>query len=224
MSDQHTPGPALEEADFDLMDWIETGTIARRTVVVHNDPAAADRFLELEKRLAELGFDDEDDLADAPLGSPSVSSEVDAIRREHAELYARWEASRATWTVRAVSEEEVEAIVAAIPAPKMPVPPLEKAGRAAHEAYYQKVAEYTEAKKKFDDEVNLAIIARAVEKVETAQGTARGVTVDQLRKLKARPHGAQWIDRLRDAVSAATEGDVDVPRPTSPGASTSTPG
>lgn len=222
MSEQGTTG--LQEADFDLMAWIETGTIARRTVVIHNDPAAADRFLELEKRLAELGVDEGDEIADTPLASTGVDAELEEIRREHAELYKRWEASRATWTVRAVSEEEVEAIVAASAAPKMPVPPLEKAGRAAQEAYYEKVAEYTEAKKKWDDAVDLAVIARAVESVETAQGTAKGVTVEQLRSLKSRPHGSHWLKQLRDAVNAATEGDVDVPRPTSPGASTSTPG
>src|SRR5665647_2454592 len=87
-----------------------------------------------------------------------------------------------------------------------------------------------------DRERTLHIIAAAVTSVETALGTADSATVEQVRSLRDRPHGPQWVGltpsgrgqritgKLATAVMAATEADVEVPRPTSPERSTTTQG
>lgn len=206
--------------DFDLMDWFATGTIARRKVVIHNDPALVEQYQELEAQLA---------AAEKTYGADGAAErsldEADPRPRlleQMTALYERWEASKATWTVRALSQDDVEATFDAVPVPKAPLPPLEKAGVKAQERFVEKVNEHAAAKAAAEGERQLHLIAASVESIETAAGAASGVTVDQLRSLRSRPHGAQWVRKLWQAVNAATEGDVDIPRPSSREGSTST--
>lgn len=222
MSKDDAPVGVTEES-FSLDDWIESGTVARRQVVIHNNPALVEEFEALEARLTALGdAPDADPEADGPL---SASDPHEAERAEiHAALenvYERWESSKATWTVRALSHEDVEATFDAVPVPKRPVPPLEKAGQKAQEKFAAEVSTYQAKVNKADVERRLHMIAASVVGVETAQGSVDSVTVDQVRALRDRPHGTKWVDKLYEAMSAATEGDVEVPRPTSPGRSTS---
>lgn len=204
--------------DFDLMEWIESGTVARRKVTIYNNPALVEEYEALEAELAAAEKAIEESGGDAPMDSADPREGI--VARMEA-LYERWEASKATWTVRALSREDVDACFEAVPAPKMPVPPMDKAGQKAQDRFAEKVAEYTKAKAETDDERKLHMIAAAVVGVETPRGNVESVTVEQVRALRDRPHGQQWVDRLYAAVEAATEGDVQIPRPTLPGRSTS---
>lgn len=221
---------------FDLMAWIQSGTVATRQVTIYNNPALAAEYeaLEAEMKAAEKAVEDAG--GDAPM---SAKEPREDIRARMDDLYARWEASKSVWTVRALSDDDIEATYAEIggvPSPKQPVPPLPQAGKKALEDHGEKVTKWAKAVHKADRERTLHIIAVAVTSVETAIGTADSATVEQVRSLRDRPHGPQWVGlipsgrgqritgKLATAVMAATEADVEVPRPTSPERSTNTRG
>ncbi|WP_344250964.1 hypothetical protein, partial [Isoptericola hypogeus] len=126
---------------------------------------------------------------------------------------------KAVWTVRAVSRDEVHASYEELPDPKMPVPPKDGAAQRLHDEFGNRVQEYTRAKAKADEDRKLVLLAVAVVGIETSRGNTDYVTVEQLRALRSRPHGQQWITLLYGAMEAATENDVEIPRPTSNGRS-----
>lgn len=221
---------------FDLMAWIQSGTVATRQVTIYNNPALAAEYEALEAEMKAAEQDIEDAGGDAPM---SARDPREDIRARMADLYARWEASKSVWTLRALSDDDIEATYSeqgGVPSPKQPVPPLPQAGKKALEDHAEKITKWAKAVHEADRERTLHIIAAAVTSVETALGTADSATVEQVRALRDRPHGPQWVGlipsgrgqritgKLAMAVMAATEGDVEVPRPTSPERSTTTQG
>ena len=201
---------------FSLDSWLESGTTATEQVTLYADRALAGEFTALERRLAALeqatgGGDD-------PLDG---AGEAESIHAQMEDLYRRWEASKAVWTVRALADEEVEAIWASHPVPKAPAAPPDDAPAEAKRAHQGALDLHLRTVKHLVTERNLAYIAAAVTRVETSGGAVDAVTVDQLRKMRSRPHGAQDVTRLLEAVNRVTQGDVEVPRPTLPGSSRS---
>jgi hypothetical protein len=230
--------------DFDLMAWIASGTVATRTVDIFNRPdmvaeyeALEAEYAEAEKAAARAGDD-------APLSAVDPRPDIEARMAEWRE---RWEASKATWTVRALSHDEIENTfepkTGGVSSPPQPVPPPAQAGKKAAEDYAEKVTKWARTVHEADRERTLHLIAAAVTAVESTRGRLERdpgeppiVTVEALRTLRDRPHGDTWVGmipsgkgqrvtgKLATAVMAATEGDVAVPRPTSPGRSTTTQG
>jgi hypothetical protein len=223
---------------FDLMDWIESGTVGRREVTIHNDPALYAEFqaIQAERDAVKAALD----AAGGERTLDDVDPFADLDGRE-SDLADRWEASKAVWTVRALSSDEIEATFETVPQPKIPVqPPIkpstpDKVAAAMNEQWVEQVAAWQKAVKEADRERTLHIVAAAVVSVQTARGTVDRVSVDAIRALRDRPHGEQWVGvirsdgkrasgRLAEAVEAATEADVPIPRPTLPGPSTNTKG
>jgi hypothetical protein len=211
-------GPALTEETFDLDEWLSTGTLARRAVPIYNDPALVAEYDVLAQQLTEAQGAVESQ--DATMGDAGAMAE---IYQRMAELHARWQASKATWTVRAVDETELKAITDAHPDPEIPAFMLtpKKPGAVWNEEQLAAGAKYREEREAALTERNIAMIALAVVEVRTPRGVVRSVSVDQIRKLRARPHGKVQTQRLIDAIASATSGEVEVPRPTSPGRSDS---
>ena len=203
-------------AGLSLDDWIETGTTATEQVTIYADRALAGQFTAMERRLAALGESTGD--GDDPLDDGGEAARIHAAMED---LYQRWEASKAVWTVRALSDQEVQDIYSAHQVPKTPAAPPEDAPAEAKRAHQGALELHLRTLKKLVDERNLAYVAAAVTRVEAAKGATTHVTVEQLRKMRARPHGASDITRLLEAVNRVTQGDVEVPRPTSPGSSRS---
>jgi hypothetical protein len=229
---------------FDLMAWIESGTVATRQVVIHNNPAmlAEAEALEAEYTAADKAAADTG--GDAPMAAVDPRRDID--RRMKA-WQKRWDGSRSTWTVRALAFDDIEATFDAdkggVPTPKRPTPPPAQAGAKAQEKFGERVTAWARAVTEADRERTLHIIAAAVTAIESPKGRLERepghdpiVTVEALRALRDRPHGEQWVGvipstqgkattgRLAQAVMEATEGDVEVPRPTLPGRSTTLPG
>ncbi len=226
MSTTPEPTSSIPE-DWSLDEWIESGTVARRTVTIYNDHAAANQLAALNARLADLGWSQEHAPArsDGPLAA-AIDPAVTGLLAEREELLDRVVESGAVWTVRALSDEDVKAAFdpqTGVPEPKTPFPPLEKAGQRAQEKFGQEVASYRARVSEANEERNVYLVAAAVVSVESPRGTATHVTVGQLKALKARPHGARAFDKLFEAMNEATNDDVDVPRPTSREDSTSIP-
>lgn len=214
--DETTDATGITENTFDLLEFVKRGTSARREVEIYTDHEAAAEC----QRIGELieSADDADDDADGPLGSATT---VERLTEEVTPWLERLKASRMTWTVRALSAEEIDQAFEEMPPPKMPVPPKENAPRPLQEAFTDRVVGYNKHKAKIDGERRLLLISYAVEGISTAAGTQDSVSADDLRALRAQPHGQGWIDRLWTAVDEASSEEVEPPVPTSPGRSTS---
>lgn len=205
--------PAADLAGFNLDQWIETGTTANEQVVIYANRALAGEYTALERRLAAL--------EDAGDESIENGAEQAALLRKMEDLYERWQASKATWTVRALSDEEVRAVYDKHPTPKAPQKPADDAPAEVKQAWQGAMEMHLRALTLATDERNLAYVEAAVTRVETTLGAVAVVTIDQLRRMRNRPHGSQDLNRLIEAVNRVTQGDVEVPRPTSPGSSRS---
>lgn len=214
-----TPNDAvLSEDDFDLDEWLSTGTLARRAVEIFNDPALAAEYDVLAIRLAEAQSAEPQD-EEASVGGGGA---VEDILTEMRALHEKWQASKATWTVRALTEDEVAGLTEQHPDPEIPAilaGDKPEPGTPEHEARLAEGQRYLAEREKASTERYLAMIALAVVEVATPRGTAKNVTLEQVRRLRTRPHGKAQTQRLIDAIVSATNGDVDVPRPTSPGRS-----
>lgn len=226
------PTPEPDEtipADFDFMAWLTSGTVATRTVEIHNDPALVAEFEALDRELKAVERKYARAGGDAPLDEDDPRP---AILARMEELADRWDASKSLWTVRALSDDEVQATFdpeqGGIAVPRQPLPPLPAQGDKARERFVEKFADWERRNEAANKARRLLIIAAALESIESPQGRRErvdgqpAVTLDELRAMAARPHGETWITKLDKAVTAATKEDGEVPRPTSPGRSTTT--
>lgn len=200
-------------AGFDLLDWIETGTIARRTVHLYADVALLEEYHALEAALAEA------EKADAALtDEPSLDEEprrtqVGEVLTQMEDLLGRLQATRTTWTVRALSRDEVRTITDAHPTPAIPKAPDKGAPPGAEAAHRAAMQAWTRDAERAAEARDLEYIAAAVTAVESPKGTVSHVNIDALRRMRDRPHGHHRITALVDAVNAATQADVELNRP-----------
>jgi len=215
---------------FDLMAWIESGTVATRQVVIHNNPAMLVEYEALEAEYTAADKAAADAGGDAPMSAVDPHRDIDKRMKAWRK---RWEASQATWTVRALDYDDIDATCdperGGVADPKRPVPPPEKAGQKAAERFMEKVNVWTKGKAAAERERRLYIVSAAVTAIETSKGRLERepggepiATVEAVRALRDRPHGEKWVQKLYGAVNAAMESDVEVPRPTSPERSTTT--
>lgn len=194
--------------DFDILDWIESGTVAERSVVIYNDPALVGEFERLDR---ELKAAEQAKKAGAAEESVGEADPVAVIIARMKDLHARWEASKATWWVRALPAEDIKAIARQFPDPPRPDFPKDTPTE-------QRAAEYqawADAAAAATDDRNLRYLEKAVFKIETPRGTAKGITLDALRKIKSRAHGTPTLNRLIKALEQAQDGDVEIPAPNS---------
>lgn len=206
-------------ADFDVLGWLESGTIATRTVVIYNRPDLIEELEELDKQITALDTVDDRALAqDAPLSAYTDPQAPELLARRD-ELEAELEAARSVWTVRALSAAEVDRTDRDVPHQPVPVVPPESAPEKLRQRWAERVIAYNVKKAELDIERACHQLAIAVQSVETPRGVAAGVTVEALRGMLAKPHGKQIILMLMAAVAEASQSDLEVPRPTSPGRS-----
>lgn len=208
----------IPEDDFNLDEWLSTGTLARRAVPIYNDPSLAAEFDVLAQRLSEL-----EAMTKGEESSVGESAEITEVYEQMVAVHERWEASKATWTVRALTEDEVKAITDEHPDPEVPevLRAKRQPGTVWDDVQRAEGQAFIAAREEAITERNLAMIALAVVEVATSRGSTSTVTVEQVRRLQGRPHGKQQVTRLIEAVTSATTGDIEIPRPTLPGRSDS---
>lgn len=245
MNDQNTPDTSAgdELQDFDVLDWITSGTVARRTITIYNDPALADEMERLETEYGKALLE-EDTTAGERTISERPASEV--ILEQMQAVYDRWQASKAEWTVEALSSDAINEVTDLVPNAPRPVEPVapnppkdeSRSGNPEKRALYKQAMEHYQAdlaafevahqewsegpyqewlreQSEVSDERNLHLIAAAVISVVTPKGTASEVSVDALRAWKTRPHGKSHLSRLITAVNEITLNEVQVPSPKS---------
>lgn len=237
--DQTTDTPT---DDFNLDDWINGGSVTRRSIDIYSRPDLYAEYEELERRLQNA-------LARAQVDEASLADTEDEelveLREAIQENYDAWLASKSTWRVRALDpEDEIAPLQETIPKyddlptfpEKAPVAPRDRAGNAT-KAFEERLAawekrrdEYIEGQAgeakalmekrvKAAEQYDLDCIALAVETIEFANGAvANGVTVEQLRKM-GKGIGPQQVKRLLLAALQATTEEPTIPVPFSQTAS-----
>jgi hypothetical protein len=197
---------------FDFTDWLRTGTVAKQVVVLHNDRAIPGRLdlLERERATAVRAAAD----AEASITEGERVAEIDA---EIDALAAAWHQSKETWTVRALSEDEVAEISKRHPVPSPPAQPKrgtdDAANKAAESAHEQAMLEWAEQGKAIRDEANLDLVATAFVSLSTAAGSTTTITADALRELRKIPGRQSDFQKLLDAAVTATQEDPELPAP-----------
>ena len=192
--------------DFDLIAFLDTGTVATRDVRIYIDHESFGAHRTVLADIARLRAEYGEHL-------PS-SGVVDAdLEAKAVELEERLRASEIVWTVRAASRDEYQAAFKSVKRPKHPNAPKDKAPQPIVDAYHAKVEEYALAKLEADETFKVTLLAEVVIAVKTPAGCSDGITVDELQSLRSRPHGQQWIDLLWAAFNEASDERAEPPIP-----------
>lgn len=214
--------------DFDLDDWIDGISPAQRAVTIYGRPDLFARYEILAPRIADLEKvvkDDEHAYSD--------EEELAALYAEREDLYHAQHASKTVWIVQALDDATTEAIWDECPVPDpleepaRPVAPSDRApagAQAKHEAaltryaaeharWEKESAEHEKTRETAQRAQNLAFIAAAVVRIENADGVqvADGVSVAQLERLHAKPHGEAQLSQLLAAAVVAKSTEPVIP-------------
>lgn len=233
------PDSQIVPTDFTpdaFAEWIGGATIAKRSVTIYGKPGLYAEYETLTRDL-EIAQADEGD-------GEMAGSESARIRARLEEIYAEWMASKSTWTVRALTSEELSALGDAdedrgydeLVAPEPPVPPTapeppaKNAGETARRAHtvatqrHQAAMDqhtkdrraHSAAKGAYEAEMNLRGVAEAFDSIEFPDGrTVETITVEQLRTMRATLGDIQIHRLVVAAANAAVEEPV-IPAPFSP--------
>lgn len=154
-----------------------------------------------------------------PARVAELRAEVDALYARAEELYAAYEKDVEVWTLRKLSEKEIDDIRVELGGvPEEPRKPGPKAKPQSRTAYATKVDRWLKDMKAFADEVNLRAIAAAVVTVVVNGKTVPNPTLDDMRRIASMPARAGHVDALVAALSELTVEGVGISAPHRSGA------
>lgn len=190
------------ELDFDS--WLDTGTVAQVDVELHNDKAALIRYREAAELLRDYRA-----MTAKSGGEQSVADLGEDLDLQAAadEAWAAVEASTETWTLRALSEDEIKAISAAHPAPTMPRQIPDNAPAKSRTEHANKMRAWTEDAMRVREAAQAEQIATAFVSMSTTAGTLTSITPAQILAMKAKPGRLPDFVKLSGAVTDATTND-----------------
>ncbi|MCK9597812.1 MAG: hypothetical protein M0R06_02150 [Sphaerochaeta sp.] len=195
-------GAELGPDDFEA--WLATGTVRTVEVPIYMDAAIVDEMDALDVELKE-----------AQKGDPEFDDS--AILEKMEELSARFEASKATFTLHAVPPDDKDTIWEKFPDETAPRPLPPGAPDSAVKAHAKRFAQWQNAARTRELDKNLAYVAAAIAKVTFASGkTLPTPTTEQLRALRNRAHGEAQFDRLLMTAMDLTKREVKPSRPSLP--------
>jgi len=188
-------------------DWIGGAAIAMRSVEIYGKPGL---FAEWE-HLARL-VDRAERLAEAD-ESLAETGELADLRERQQALYDEWMASKSTWYVRALTQEQAKAVDDQIASYDDPKEPADNADEATREAYEAAVKEVEAKRDEANDERALRMIVAALDHVEFANGSRLdAITIEQLRVMRGKL-GERQILTLMSAATAASYQEPEIPAP-----------
>lgn len=157
------------------------------------------------------------------LGEPVAEPETVTSARAHLEdlyeraeaLYARYDADKEIWTLRAMEPAEVRAVTADLEVPDEPKKPGKDAHPRTATAYRAKYDAWLKAMAEFTAESKYRIVQAAVVQVEVAGSVKPAPSLEGIRRVASRPGGKKHFDELVLALEAITMQDVVIPAPKS---------
>lgn len=222
-------------ADFDegdaFDDWIGGATISKRSVPIYAKPGL---YAEWEQVERDIEIAEAEEAGGQELGGSGSSK----LKKRREEIYHEWMDSKSDWVVRALDQDDLDAIVAeleeegfvepeSLVEPVEPKPLPNKHTEQQGKAHTLAVNDYEAAKVEYDaalpdhqkavgayaDELNLRIISAAVDRIDFASGRVQdGITVAQLRKLK-KTLGERQLLKLMGASQLAMYQEPEIHAP-----------
>lgn len=209
----------ITPADFgDVFDdWIGGATLAKKSVDIYGRPDLYAEFEKLDRQLkAELAVRGDDD---EPAMDDSVVSDLE---QQLVDLYEKWEASKSTWTVRAMPRDAGKAIAREHP-DQTAVEPLPEDADETAVAAHQSAVDAFEAQ---SDARNYAILEQVITRIEFSEGRVieaviaddghtmvrPAITTKQLATMRARLGDWQYIKLIQASkLAASTEPVIPAP-------------
>lgn len=184
----------VENFDDVFDEWIAGASLTKRSVTVFGRPDLVAEMQQIEEALDHLERESD---GEESAGDPRRAELIDRATKIH----ETWLASKSTWVVRAIGDEDTDAVTKITgDAPKA------KNSKA-------KTDEENAAAEAHADETNLRLLSRAVVSIEFADGrTSSGATYEQLVSLMGRIGKPQML-RLIGEVNMATYAEPVVPAP-----------
>lgn len=200
MTGELNVGEAVPAGEGWFDQWLNTGTVAQRSVEIYGRPdyfaefEALERELSVAKEIAESG--------EKMLGDTGV----DTIEAKIEDLYAKWQASKTTWFIRALTAVEIEQIKDDCGFPDDLPDDADKAAEREHE----------KANEKANTKANHEMVARALVKVQNPSGETvkESITPAEVEQLHARLGDTQILRLVAAAMVAMTQ-EVSIPVPLS---------
>lgn len=202
MAENNIDSEAVPVGDDWFDQWLETGTVAQRSVPIFGRPDLFARYEDLERRRAVAA---EVDHEERSLGDSTLADLDDEIEA----LYKQWEASKTVWYIRALQPEEIEAVRDECEFPDEPEPAEgEKEVTADARRAYEKAAEAANTK------ANQILVSRSLVKVENSSGEVVQTSITPERVAVMREKlGDQQILRLVAAAMVAASQESSIPVP-----------
>lgn len=157
------------------------------------------------------------------LGETAVEPETVTKARTHLEhlytqaeaLYARYDADKETWTLRALEPAEIRAVTGDLDVPDEPTKPAKGANPTTLTRYRKRYDAWLKAMADFTAESKYRILQAAVVQVDVAGTVKPAPSLEGIRRVALRPGGKKHFSELVLALEAITMQDVVIPAPKS---------
>lgn len=211
MAENITPDSEAVPVGEDWFDqWLETGTVAQRSVPIYGRPDLFAKYEDLARRRAvEAEIEDEE----KSLGDSTLAD----LDEEIASLYHQWQASKTVWYIRALQPDEIEEIREEVNFPEEPKP-----GKDENEVAPEVRREYEREAEAANTRANQIFVSRALVKVENNAGDVVQTKISPERVgVMRKKLGDQQILRLQAAAMVAATQEASIPVPFSQNSSKS---
>ena len=200
MTGELNVGDAVPAGEGWFDQWLNTGTVAQRSVEIYGRPDLFAEFESLERQLSVAKEIEES--GDKVLGDTGVET----IEKKMEDLYAEWQKSKTTWFIRALTSAEIEQIKDDCGFPDDLPDDADKAAEREHE----------KANEKANTKANHEMVARALVKVQNPAGETvkESITPAEVEQLHARLGDTQILRLVAAAMVAMTQ-EVSIPVPLS---------
>ena len=200
MTGELNVGDAVPAGEGWFDQWLNTGTVAQRSVEIYGRPDLFAEFEALERQLSVAKEIEES--GDKVLGDTGV----DTIEKKMEDLYAEWQKSKTTWFIRALTSSEVEKIKDDCGFPDEIPDDADKDARKEHD----KAVEAANTK------ANHEMVARALVKVQNPSGDTvkDSITPAEVAVLQKKLGDTQILRLVAAAMVAMTQ-EVSIPVPLS---------
>lgn len=194
--------------------WLETGTTRPEVVTLFADQEALAIVADLEKEQTKLQIqlDTMADGGDSPVqralgekpAARGLEEQIAELQEQIEQTYARIDRSRSVWTLRPLTQDEVEQIDADLPLPFMPTPTQEEQTSAKAKARFEaKMRQWQSDVGEVKRQRLQRQIVKAVVSVEFPTQTVTSVTVEQLERMFEGTHGGARFRVLNAALDRA---------------------
>lgn len=192
------------EIEFD--EWLATGTVAKVEVPLYKDKDSLIRYREAAKLLREYRQMVAQDTGERSIGEDDDELELKAAAEE---AWEQVEQSRETWTLRALSADEIKAIDAAYQVSPMPRKLPDNAPAKSQTVQQNKMRAWADEAAAIRQAAAADTIVAAFVSIETSAGTVTSITAEQIQRMRALPGREPDITKLMAAITDATTNDEE---------------